>query len=345
MITQLLEKGLIPDSIIRLQIRKLLKDRIQEISQNSPMAQQEYLNCFLEDIRKLDNLAIKTGEANEQHYEVPTKFYQYVLGDYLKYSCAYFNDNNETLTQAEENMLKMYETKLELKDGMEILELGCGWGSATLFLGEKYPNVKITAVSNSSTQKKYIDDRAKEKGIKNITIITEDINKLELNRKFDRIYSIEMFEHVRNYYGLFRNLNSWLKPEGHGFIHVFVHKNAPYFFDVNDDSDWMSKYFFSGGVMPSEKLFYHINDHIRITGQTNINGKHYSLTSRKWLENMDLNKEKIMQLFNEHYGKQQALKWFEYWRIFFMACEELWGFKDGTEWFVSHYTFKKVLTQ
>jgi cyclopropane-fatty-acyl-phospholipid synthase len=345
MLDNLLAQNILPDSLVRYGIRRLLKQRLSEISFRDISQKDQYIHQFIKDLNQLNQIAIKTDEANQQHYEVPTEFYLHCLGARLKYSCCYYSKPDMSLDQAEEVMLKITCERAMLKDGMEVLELGCGWGSLSLYMAQNYPNSQITAISNSKTQKEFIDKKAQDQGIKNLTIVTQDMNKFETEKKFDRVVSVEMFEHMRQYSELFKKVASFLKDEGKAFVHVFVHKETPYFFDVKDESDWMSKYFFSGGVMPSDHLFYYFNQDIRISKHWRVSGTHYQKTADHWLENMDRNRAKIMPIFEKFYGKDQALKWFSYWRIFFMACSELWGYKSGNEWYVGHYLFEKVKNQ
>jgi cyclopropane-fatty-acyl-phospholipid synthase len=340
MIDALLEKSLLPDFLIRTGIRGLLKQRLKEIEEPNIESQSEALKKFVNELKN-SPIAVKTKDANEQHYEVPTEFYQYVMGKHMKYSCCFFETGKEDLTTAEAAMLELTTERAQLKDGDDILELGCGWGSLTLFMAAKYPNAKITAVSNSKTQKEHIDNQAKERGLNNITIITCDMNDFTIDSKFDRIVSIEMFEHMRNYQQLLNRVSGFLKDKGTLFIHIFVHKNSPYLFEVKDESDWMSKYFFSGGQMPSDHLFYYFNDDMKVTNHWRVSGMHYSHTAERWLENQDKNKKEIMNIFNKHYGKDEAVKWWSYWRVFWMSCSELWKYRNGTEWFVSHYLMEK----
>jgi cyclopropane-fatty-acyl-phospholipid synthase len=341
MIDFLLAKNLLPDTVVRLGIRNLLKQRINEDIGNNEVIKTNKKKEFVEKQKSYSKIAVQTTEANEQHYEVPTEFYHYCLGLRKKYSCCYFNNETDDLNTAEVVMLEKTVENAQLKDGMEILELGCGWGSLTLFMAEKFPNSKITAVSNSNTQREFITNTAKEKGFNNVNVITCDINDFDIEDKFDRVVSVEMFEHMRNYEMLLNKVRKFLKDDGKLFVHIFAHKDVPYFFDVKDESDWMSKYFFSGGIMPSSDIFTYYSNLFKVVDQKNINGVHYALTSEAWLKNMDDNKEEIMQLFKKHYGNE-AKKWFSYWRVFYMSCAELWKYKNGEEWFVSHYLMEKA---
>jgi cyclopropane-fatty-acyl-phospholipid synthase len=221
------------------------------------------------------------------------------------------------------------------------LELGCGWGSLSLYMAAKYPKSTFRVVSNSRTQKMYIDLQSKERNITNLTVITADMNTFNIDEQFDRIVSVEMFEHMRNYQKLMKKVASCLKPDGKLFIHIFTHKEYAYLFEVKDESDWTSKYFFTGGIMPSDDLMFYFNDDLTVEKHWHVSGSHYSKTSEAWLKNMDSHKVEIMPLFEETYGKDQARKWWVYWRLFYLACAELWSYNHGNEWIVSHYLFRK----
>ncbi len=340
MIFNLLEKDIIPDFLIRIGIRKLLRERLAEENKGSKEEQQKHL---IEYIKKLQNspIAIHTKDANEQHYEVPTEFYKYVLGKRMKYSGGYWPTGVNTIGESEDSMLKLSCERAELKDGQSLLDLGCGWGSVSLYVAEKFPNCKITAVSNSKTQKEYIDSVAKEKGFKNINVITQDMNDFMVNEKFDRIISVEMLEHMKNYKKLFEKLSGFLKPEGLFFIHIFTHKEYAYPFEVRDETDWMAKYFFTGGMMPSHNLFLYFQDDLSIRNHWVVNGIHYGKTSEAWLKNMDNHKKQIEPILEKTYGKENLTKWWSYWRLFFLACAELFAYDRGEEWLVSHYLFQK----
>lgn len=321
-------------------IRNLLKQRLTEENKGSQEAKQLHLNAYIEKL-KASPIAINTSDANEQHYEVPTEFYNYVLGKRMKYSGGYWPSGADTLDASEEAMLKLSCERAQLKDGQSVLDLGCGWGSVSLYVAEKFPNCKITGVSNSKTQKEYIDSVAKEKGFKNLTIITQDMNDFQIKEKFDRIISVEMLEHMKNYQKLFEKLSGFLKPEGLFFIHIFTHKEFAYPFEVRDETDWMAKYFFTGGMMPSHNLFLYFQDNLTIRNHWVVNGVHYGKTSEAWLENMDKNKTQILPILEKAYGKENVTKWWSYWRIFFLSCAELFSYRNGEEWLVSHYLFQK----
>ncbi|PBQ30830.1 SAM-dependent methyltransferase [Sphingobacteriaceae bacterium] len=337
----LLEQNKIPDSLIRIGIRKLLKQRLKDENKGSTEANQLHLMNLIAEL-KSSPIAINTQEANEQHYEVPTEFYRYCLGKHLKYSSGYWKDGVSDIDTSEKDMLELTCARAELSNGQTVLELGCGWGSLSLFMSAKFPQSNFTVVSNSRTQKIYIDEQAKQRGIKNLLVITSNINDFKPEEgKFDRVVSVEMFEHMRNYEKLMALVASALKPEGKLFVHIFTHKEYAYKFEVIDETDWMSKYFFTGGIMPSDDLLLYFNEKLSIEKHWHVNGMNYSKTSEAWLQNMDKHREQIMPLFETTYGKDQAVKWWVYWRLFYMACAELWGFNKGEEWIVSHYLFNK----
>ncbi len=334
-----IEKSYIPDSIIRLGIRQLLKKRLKQEHQENVEKQADAYTAFINELNS-SQIAINTDEANEQHYEVPAEFFINSLGTRLKYSCALWNTETDNLDSAEVAMLELYTQRAHFKDGQEILELGCGWGSLTLYLAQKYPNSHITAISNSHSQREFILKKANNLNLNNIDIKTIDINDFNIDKKFDRIISIEMFEHIRNYQTLFSSIANWLKTDGLLFIHVFCHRYLMYpFTDVGDD-DWMARYFFSGGQMPAADTFLNFQEDIVLSKRWLVSGTHYEKTSNAWLSKMDANKSSIMPLFEQTYGLE-AKVWFQRWRIFYMACAELFGYKHGNEWMVAHYLFSK----
>ncbi|MEZ5414825.1 MAG: cyclopropane-fatty-acyl-phospholipid synthase family protein [Opitutaceae bacterium] len=335
MIDTLLEKNLLPDKLVRIGIRRLLAQRLREERARYDRA------AYVADL-KTRALAEQTAAANEQHYEVPTAFYHYCLGPRLKYSGCLYPQGTETLAEAEEHMLALYAERAQLADGQHILELGCGWGSLCLYNAEKFPQAKITAISNSRTQKEYIDTEARKRGLTNLRIITCDINAFDIApAQFDRVVSVEMFEHLKNYELLFRNIARWLKPGGLLFTHIFTHHALSYHFVARDSTDWMSRYFFTGGQMPAHDLLMQFQDDLKLVTDWQVNGRHYQQTAEHWLANMDRHREEIIPLFRDTYGADQAVKWWAYWRTFYMACAELWGYRNGEEWLVSHYLFRK----
>jgi len=337
---KLAEKGKIPDFLIRLGIRNLNQKRLNQFRklnlEDAEAVHQEWIDNLHDS-----PIALVPEVANEQHYEVPADFFELVLGENLKYSSGYWPNNSYSLDSSEEFMLNLTVERAGLKDGMKILELGCGWGSLTCFMAKMYPNSDIVAVSNSKDQKDFILKRCKQKNIKNIKVITADMNDFKIETTFDRIVSIEMFEHMRNYKKLFKRISSFLNDEGKIFIHIFTHKEFAYPFEDKSASDWMAREFFSGGQMPSHRLLLHFQHDVKIEKIWKVSGMHYSRTSRAWLNKMDSNKTQILDIFNKTYGLDNAKMWFQRWRIFFMACEELFGMYNGNEWLVSHYLFEK----
>lgn len=336
----LLERNIIPDILIRWKIRQLLRQRLRDEDRGSDEANKRQLLNLIEEL-KASPVAIETESANKQHYEMPTEFFRLVLGPHLKYSSGFFENSSRDLADAERKMLELTCERADLKDGEDILELGCGWGSLSLFMAEKFPDSNITSVSNSQTQKIYIDSEAARRKITNLTVITADMNSFSPEKKFDRIVSVEMFEHMRNYYELMKRISSWLNTEGRLFVHIFTHRKFAYKFEVKDETDWMSKYFFTGGIMPSNDLLFYFDEHLVKENFWEVSGMHYNKTSEAWLRNIDANKPAILKIFASVYGHETSLKWFVYWRIFFMACAELWGFNKGNEWMVGHYLFRK----
>lgn len=336
---KLTENQLLPDFIIRFGIRQLLKKRLQTlIGSDSEINHQKKMKF----IEAMDNapIALVPELANEQHYEVPSKFYDYCLGKQKKYSSCYWDHKTKNLNHSETKAIQLTAQHACLENGQSVLELGCGWGSLTLWMAKNFPKSKITAVSNSKSQKSYILNEAKKRQLKNIKVITKDMNQFVTKERFDRVVSVEMIEHMRNHKKLFRSISKWLKPKGMFFMHIFVHKSQPYLFEVEGDDDWMSQYFFSGGMMPSKDLPLYFQDQLKLINQWDWSGLHYEKTANAWLENLDKNKSKVMPILNNTYGKNSEI-WFQRWRIFFMACAELWGFKNGNEWRVGHYLFQK----
>ena len=338
--TNLVERGLLPDGLTRLGIRRLLAERADHQRPASCEARGVAIGRLVDAMHE-GPIAVATADANQQHYELPTGFFQQVLGPQLKYSCCLWEPGTRALDRAEEDMLSLSCERADLSDGQSILELGCGWGALTLWMAEKYPGSRITALSNSSSQREFIESRARERGLDNVRIITADINNFRTDEQFDRVVSLEMFEHMRNWGELTRWVGAWLKPGGKLFIHIFCHRDFPYFFETDGDKDWMARYFFTGGLMPSDDLPARFQSHFALEHQWRANGHHYARTCRAWLDNQDRNRKTIMPIMEATYGKEQAGIWFNRWRMFFMACEEFFGFRNGEEWWVSHYRFRK----
>jgi cyclopropane-fatty-acyl-phospholipid synthase len=348
---RLLERDLVPDLLIRRGIRRLVRARLAAQDRGDPEAQQAHLQALIEALRA-SPIAIHTAAANEQHYELPPEFFTAVLGRHLKYSCAYYrlDGRGDTaipggvdLDSAEAAMLELTLRRARLADGERILELGCGWGSLTLTMAARFPRARITAVSNSRPQREYIEAQARVRGLGNVEVLTRDANVLEFppGTAFDRVVSVEMFEHMRNYERLLERIAGWLRPGGTLFVHIFSHRRYAYPFEVRDADDWMARWFFTGGIMPSDDLLLHFQRDLVVTEHWQIDGRHYQRTAEAWLANMDRARARIEPLLARTYGEREAKRWWVRWRVFFMACAELWGFADGREWLVSHYLFER----
>jgi cyclopropane-fatty-acyl-phospholipid synthase len=338
-----MENGHIPDTAIRFGIRKLCKARLEELNVSSLAQKADQAELYRQSLLA-SPLAVHTQEANEQHYEVPSDFFYHVLGKNLKYSSCFWNEDTKNLDQAEELALKISVERAGIKDGMRILELGCGWGSLTLYMARQFPQSKIVAISNSAGQKRFIDSEAKKRNLTNIMVLTRDISQLESLAlefdSFDRVMSIEMFEHFKNYELLLSKISDVLSPEGKLFVHIFTHKDFSYPFEVEGEDNWMGKYFFTGGQMPAHHLLYSFQKNLLVERSWAWDGTHYQKTSEAWLENMDKNKEAVQKILAGIYGAE-GLQWFNRWRVFFMSCAELFGYEKGQQWAVSHYLFSK----
>ncbi len=336
----LLAKNLLPDAAIRIGIRNLLSKKLKEEDLGDVEKQQAALQAFVDSLKKLP-IAIKTDAANEQHYEVPTEFFKLVLGPRMKYSSGYWPKPDTTFAESEEIMLALTCERAALEDGQAVLELGCGWGSLTLWMAEKYPASQITGVSNSATQRAHIEAQAAARGLTNIRIVTCDMNTFDPGATYDRVVSVEMFEHMKNYQKLMANVASWLNPGGKLFVHIFTHRLYAYHFEGKDPSDWITRYFFEGGTMPSDDLLLYFQEDLKIEAHWQVSGTHYQRTSEAWLKCMDEQDAKVRPILAATYGEADAAKWRAYWRVFFLSCAELWGYRGGNEWIVSHYRFSK----
>jgi cyclopropane-fatty-acyl-phospholipid synthase len=337
----LAELGYLPDRIIRAGIRRLNAQRLEEINAADVTSAAIRLNAFVDHMRTAP-VALVPELANKQHYEVPAELFGLVLGRRRKYSCCYWPTSTASLDDAEEEALAVTCRTARIEDGMRVLDLGCGWGSLTLWIAEHYPHCTVTAVSNSHSQREHITATAAERGLANVSVITRDMNEFDTDSRFDRVVSVEMFEHMRNFEALFRRISRWLAPDGLFFMHIFCHRLCAYEFVDNGPNDWMSRHFFSGGMMPSADLPLRFQADLNLLTQTRWDGRHYEQTANAWLAKTDERKDEVRALFAETYGNDQAQKWLMRWRIFFMACAELFGHRRGQEWYVSHYLFERA---
>ena len=334
------EQGYAPDAIIRAGIRRLLKVRLAEIQAGDCAAAADSHDAFLNELRAAP-IALVPEKANEQHYEVPAAFFAQVLGPHRKYSSCWWPQGVTTLDAAEAAALQATCVRAGLADGQDVLEMGCGWGSLTLWMAEHYPASRITAVSNSHTQRAHIEAEAARRKLRNVRIITTDMNVFDAPDRYDRIVSVEMCEHMRNWPALFKRVHGWLKADGRFFMHVFVHRLTPYAFVERGEDDWMSRFFFAGGMMPSDDLALHCQDDLRVIRAWRWDGTHYERTANAWLANMDARRAAVQPVLEQTYGREQLTIWWMRWRIFFMSCAELFGYDQGQAWWVSHYLFER----
>ncbi|SAK88816.1 cyclopropane-fatty-acyl-phospholipid synthase [Caballeronia arationis] len=339
------ERGRIPDSLVRLGMRQLIRRRLADESAGDDEARAQRFTRLVDELRA-SPIAIETHAANAQHYEVPAEFFRAHLGPHLKYSCCLYREGTMTLAEAERAMFALYATRARLADGQRILDLGCGWGSLSMWLAERYPRARIVALSNSRGQREFIEARAAERGLSNLRVVTGDVVDFEfdpalLGEGFDRILSVEMFEHMKNYRLLLKRVAGWMRDDAKLFVHVFAHRTLAYHFEVKDGSDWMSKYFFTGGTMPSESLLLYFQDDLAIDRHWCVSGTHYERTANDWLVNLDAARSRLLPLLIQTYGPADAPRWFQRWRMFYMAVAELFGFRSGEEWGVAHYLFTR----
>ncbi|HET9206314.1 MAG TPA: cyclopropane-fatty-acyl-phospholipid synthase family protein [Burkholderiaceae bacterium] len=332
------ERGMVPDAVVRAGIRRLLRQRLDEIGADDSARAAERREAFVASLSEAP-LALLTDKANEQHYELPPAFFAAVLGRHLKYSSGWWPEGVSDLDAAEAAALQATCERAELADGQQVLELGCGWGSLSLWMAERYPGSRITSVSNSHAQRAFIQAEAMRRGLSNLQVLTCDINRFTTDARFDRVVSVEMFEHLRNWPEAFRRVRTWLEPNGRFFMHVFVHAGAPYAFEARDESDWMSRYFFSGGMMPSDDLAMRCQDDLRVLRHWRWDGTHYARTAEAWLRNMDRRRPEVWRALQLAYGPDHAGLWWVRWRLFLMSCAELFAYDRGQQWWVAHYLF------
>jgi cyclopropane-fatty-acyl-phospholipid synthase len=339
----IMERGWLPEGIVRLGIRRLIRRQAARRRADAETAggiEQVTERLVAELVRR--RVAPVPEKANEQHYEVPAEFFREVLGRRMKYSCCYWSDDVTDLDAAEERMLDLTIDRAGVSDGMNVLDLGCGWGSAALAMAERFPRSRIKAVSNSRLQKAAIEQSARDRGLENVTVIAADMNDFDTDQRFDRVVSIEMFEHMHNYRELLSRIARWLERDGKLFVHVFCHRNHPYFFETEGAHNWMGRYFFTAGIMPSEDLLTRFQDALTLESQWRVSGTHYRRTADAWAQNMDRNRRRILPVLRDHYGPRGAAHWFVRWKVFFWACAETFGYQDGEVWGVAHYLFSRA---
>ncbi|HWO18166.1 MAG TPA: cyclopropane-fatty-acyl-phospholipid synthase family protein [Kofleriaceae bacterium] len=341
MIEQIVDSGLVPEPLLRAGIRAVCALRLRQERRGVEEEQARH-QALVEELRKSE-IASEPEAANAQHYEVPPAFFERVLGPHLKYSSCYWPAGVERLGDAEAAMLELTAARAGLADGQDVLDLGCGWGALALWAARRFPKSRITAVSHSRTQRAFIEARARAAGLPNVSVRTADVRALELPAKsYDRVVSVEMFEHMRNYERLLRRIAGWLRPDGALFVHVFAHRRYAYPFEDAGRSDWMAREFFTGGLMPSTALLHNFQRDLVLADEWHLAGTHYARTAEAWYANLMAAEGPVRAILAEAYGTGKgadAARRFQRWRVFFLACAELFGYRGGREWLVAHYRF------
>lgn len=330
-----LASGLLPDSALRRIIRGRVGRQVEALDRLS-LEEQAAHQAGLWAGFEAGPITVNANDANRQHYELPPEFFRRVLGPRLKYSCCFWPEGVDDLRGAEEAMLALTAARAGLADGQRVLDLGCGWGSLSLWAAERFPTASILAMSNSHAQRHFIEDRRDRLGLSNLEVVTADVASYRPPGRFDRVVSVEMLEHVRNHKALFARMAEWLVPDGALFVHVFCHRRHTYAFEPGG---WMTDHFFSGGIMPSWDYLSRYQDELRLLDRWEVDGSHYARTLRAWLDDLDRERTAVMPLLRDTYGRDRARLWFAYWRVFFMACEETFALGEGREYFVGHYLF------
>ena len=336
------ERGFVPDHLTRIAIRRLCAARLRDGLAGYAGEEPAQRAAFIASLRS-GPIALATNQANDQHYEVPSEFFGEVLGARRKYSCCYWPGEATSIDEAEEAALEATCQNAQLADGQEVLELGCGWGSLSLWMAERYPNSRITAVSNSTSQRRFIQAQQMARRLSNLRVITADMNDFApranefTSDRFDRVVSVEMFEHMRNFDLLLQRIASWLRPDGKLLVHIFCHRDLLYPFETTGAANWMGRHFFTGGLMPSVNLLRQFDRHLSVVRQWNWNGTHYARTAEAWLANLDAHRDAVLPTLALTYGSANAERWLRRWRLFFLAVAELFAFGRGQEWYVAHY--------
>ncbi len=331
----LAEQGRLPDAAVRLGIRRMLAERERQLAAGTASERLARHRAFLNAMREAP-IALLPEQANRQHYEVPAAFFEKVLGPRLKYSACLYERGVRDLAGAEDAMLARSCERAGLEDGMRVLDLGCGWGSLSLFVAERFPHCDVLAVSNSKAQAEAIRHRCDTLGTRRVRVLTADVNGFDPAERFDRVLSVEMFEHVRNWARLLRRIRGWLAPEGRVFVHHFAHREAAYPYLAESERDWMAREFFSGGMMPSDGLLLEHPEDLLVEERWRVGGLHYHRTCEHWLARLDAAREAVLAIFSATYGAPQAARWLQRWRLFFLACSELFRWRDGEAWWVVH---------
>ncbi|MFT4197196.1 MAG: class I SAM-dependent methyltransferase [Pseudoxanthomonas sp.] len=340
--TRLAESGKLPDPLLRLTIRRMCAQRLRDERKGGAEAVFARQQAWLEGLRS-DTAAVQpiAGGGRSQQ-ELPQEFFRLCLGKHLKYTACCWDDITRDLTQAEEKTLRLYCERAELHDGLSILDLGCGWGSLTLWMAERYPQAKITAVCTSRLHKQYIEERCRERALFNVLVVHGDIRRMALAEgAFDRVLAVEMFEHMGNYRQVMSRIAGWLAPAGKLFVQLFCHRELLYLFEGQGVDQWMGRHFFTGGVMPSADTLMALQDHLQVQERWLLPGTHYEKTANAWLANLERNREKVMAVLRQTYGVHDAGVWYQRLRLFWMSCAGLFGFANGSEWMVAHYVFRK----